>query len=384
GKQIFSQVPNEGDAPLTQDEANTPEKTKAAMDDKQRASDQTKASTDNQHDFAHAQAQVEAQMQFEAQQIFDHADDFQPIAQTQQENNELEAQFETIVRPKSKRRWLLGLGLAGFGTLLGLQAVESFSAAIAAKDWLAVGWSSFVGLGAGAGLLSLTREWVKLRRLRKQMDSQAIAADLILANGMGQGQKFCQDLAKKSGVTLEHAGYDRWHQSVQPTHNDAEVIELYDSMVLVNQDNKAKQLVATYASEAAVLVAVSPLAIADVLLVAWRNLKLIQQLGDIYGVELGYWSRVKLLKLVFVNMAAAGASELITDAGMSALSMDMAGKLSTRAAQGIGVGLLTARLGIKAIGILRPLPWREEKALRLSQVRKQITRQVTGLLKKKI
>lgn len=62
------------------------------------------------------------------------------------------------------------------------------------------------------------------------------------------------------------------------------------------------------------------------LLVAWRNLRMLEQISRVYGVELGYWARIRLLKLVFVNMALAGASELVTDAGMDLLSMNLQGK----------------------------------------------------------
>ncbi|GAK82758.1 membrane protein YcjF [Vibrio ponticus] len=74
---------------------------------------------------------------------------------------------------------------------------------------------------------------------------------------------------------------------------------------------------------------------------------MIDNLADVYGIELGYWSRLQLFKSTLVNMAAAGASELAIDASMDLMSMDLAGKLSARAGQGIGVGILTARLGLK-------------------------------------
>ncbi|NIY93451.1 DUF697 domain-containing protein, partial [Vibrio diazotrophicus] len=92
-----------------------------------------------------------------------------------------------------------------------------------------------------------------------------------------------------------------------------------------------------------------------------------------------YWSRLKLFKSVLVNMAAAGASELVIDASMDLLSMDLAGKVSARAGQGIGVGILTARLGLKAMTLLRPLPWHKDRAVKLSAIRKQIVTKVTAL-----
>ena len=59
--------------------------------------------------------------------------------------------------------------------------------------------------------------------------------------------------------------------------------------------------------------------------------------------------------MVLVNLAFAGATEIVQDLGMDWLSQDITAKLSARAAQGIGVGLLTARLGIKAMEFCRPL-----------------------------
>ncbi len=77
----------------------------------------------------------------------------------------------------------------------------------------------------------------------------------------------------------------------------------------------------------------------------------------ILSIELGYYSRLRLFRLVLLNIAFAGASELVREVGMDWMSQDLAARLSTRAAQGIGAGLLTARLGIKAMELCRPLPW---------------------------
>ena len=43
-------------------------------------------------------------------------------------------------------------------------------------------------------------------------------------------------------------------------------------------------------------------------------------------------------------------------------------KLSTGAAQGIGAGILTARLGLRAMAACRVIPWSEAERPRLRQV----------------
>ena len=106
--------------------------------------------------------------------------------------------------------------------------------------------------------------------------------------------------------------------------------------------------------------------------VAWRNIRLVNRIAKIYGIELGYFSRLRLMKLVLLNIAVAGATELLQDVGMNWLSQDLTAKLSVRAAQGIGVGLLTARLGIKTIEFCRPLAFQPDEKPRLRHIQKEI------------
>ena len=69
------------------------------------------------------------------------------------------------------------------------------------------------------------------------------------------------------------------------------------------------------AAESAVIVAISPLAIIDMFFIAWRNIRLINKIAAIYGIELGYFTRLRLLRMVLVNLAFAGATEIVQDLG---------------------------------------------------------------------
>lgn len=354
----------------------------------------TKSLLRDQQELQKIVDEVEGAENLTAKVNFTEHTQFTPMTISEQsaidQEQALEAQMVEVIHPKGKRRLLWSIGGLSFAGLLGWQCVNNIVTAYQTNDWLSLGWSALIAGAASFGIVVIGRELWKLRRLRNQLSNQEKAMDFIYANTVnspkintqqtsyGKAAPFCESIAKDAGITLEHVGYDRWKKSVTANHNDADVIELYDSMVVSLQDQQAKKLVANYSCEAAVLVAISPLAIADMILIAWRNFKLINELGKVYGVELGYFSRLRLVKLVFINMAAAGASELVVDASVHALSIDIAGKLSARAAQGIGVGLLTARLGIKAMALLRPLPWQKDKAVRLSEIRKQIVLRVIG------
>jgi putative membrane protein len=148
-------------------------------------------------------------------------------------------------------------------------------------------------------------------------------------------------------------------------------------------DVQARREISRYAAESTLMIAVSPLALVDMAFIAWRNIRLINRIAALYGIELGYFSRIRLFRLVLLNIAFAGASELVREVGMDWISQDLAARLSARAAQGIGAGLLTARLGIKAMELCRPLPWLENDKPRLGDFRKELITQLKRVAPKK-
>ncbi|MDF2154337.1 TIGR01620 family protein [Vibrio sp. CAU 1672] len=315
-----------------------------------------------------------------AQQHFSSRDKFVPVnLEPSAADTAAEVDLEPIIRPSTRRRWLSTGLFVTFSGLVGWQAVDTVAGAIESADWLALGWTGFTAIVASLGLGALGKELWKLRKLRHHFSIQQQSEALLVSQSVGKGKTFCEHIAAQSGVLAESPAYDRWFNSINPAHSDAEILDMYDAMVVNQQDKRATQIVSKHATESAALCAVSPLAAADMLLVAWRNFKMIDNLSRVYGVELGYASRLKLIRAVFINVAVAGASELAIDAGMDLMSMDLVGKISARAGQGIGVGILTARLGLKAMALLRPLPWHPDRQVKLGGIRKEIVAKVTSM-----
>jgi len=312
--------------------------------------------------------------------LFDEKVNFVPMQEqkSQEEQDQekaLESHLAKILAPPRKRPFfkrLLKGGLYMTGVLCVWQVAETIYNAWLAQDLLTIGWSVAVLLLASAGVSAFIRELFILKRLRRREKQKHQAQKFSGSHGVMPARVFCQNLAKELQMNKENPYYDRFLNTLTDNHTETEVIELFDAIVLSKVDKQALYLIKKQTKQSAVMVAVSPLAIADIFLVAWCNLALIQDISKIYGVELGYWSRLSLFKMVLFNMAFAGISEFAIDTGIDALSLDLTAKLSSRVAQGVGVGLISARLGLKTMEMLRPLSYAKDCAPKLADIRKSL------------
>lgn len=305
--------------------------------------------------------EVEKAQILKSARAFDGADaeKFAParLDAPEEEEGAAEAVVESVLRPKrSLWRKMVSAGLAIFGVSVVAQGVQWTMTAWQTQDWIALGGCAAGALIVGAGVGSVATEWRRLWRLRQRAHERDEARDLMHSHAVGKGRAFCEKLAQQAGLDHSHPALQRWYAAIHETQNDREVVSLYAQIVQPVLDAQARREISRSAAESTLMIAVSPLALVDMAFIAWRNLRLINRIATLYGIELGYYSRLRLFRLVLLNIAFAGASELVREVGMDWMSQDLAARLSARAAQG-GAGLLTARLGIKAMELCRPLPW---------------------------
>ncbi|PBD55577.1 TIGR01620 family protein [Klebsiella pneumoniae] len=297
------------------------------------------------------------------------ADNFAParLVTGEEEEGAAEAVVESVLRPKrSLWRRMVSAGLAIFGVSVVAQGVQWTANAWQTQDWIALGGCVAGALIVGAGVGSLATEWRRLWR----------------CPAVGKAKAFCEKLAQQAGLDQSHPALQRWYAAIHETQSDREVVSLYAQLVQPVLDAQARREISRSAAESTLMIAVSPLALVDMAFIAWRNLRLINRIATLYGIELGYYSRLRLFRLVLLNIAFAGASELVREVGMDWMSQDLAARLSARAAQGIGAGLLTARLGIKAMELCRPLPWIADDKPRLGDFRRELIGQLKETLQK--
>ncbi|MBL1378063.1 TIGR01620 family protein [Zobellella iuensis] len=278
-----------------------------------------------------------------------------------------------------RRHWLWWSG--GLLLLLLLLAHSAVNLWQTWQDSLLLGaaWSMALGLLALAALGRLWRELRLLRTLERVSSQRERAEQLLAAQGSGQARTFCEQLARQSGLVQSDA-YQTWLQSLSEQEQDAEVLALYSRQVLSVQDRQARARVLKWSGEAAVMVAASPLATVDMLLVLWRNLKMIEDISACYGIRLGALSRWRLIRRLLRHLLYVGASEAALDMGMDLLGLELAGRLSARAGQGVGAGLLTARLGLQAMDLCRPVPWQGDERKQLGGIRRALVDKVAKLM----
>jgi putative membrane protein len=277
---------------------------------------------------------------------------------------------EELAIKKTGKKWL-PLLFAGILLASSAELIFFIIDMIDKMDWLAGVW---LAIFAALGMLVLRQvfvEYTGLKQLKRQSEIRTQSEQMANTSVIGLAEQHCLKIAKRLPNDYQKL-VANWRESFDPHHCDSEVLCLFEHLVLAPIDKLAMEQVTKNASAASVMIAVSPFALLDMLIVLWRNIRMMNQVSEIYGLHLGYWGRVKLIRKIFHTMLYAGAAEILSDAGNYALSAGIAGKLSTRVAQGMGAGVLTARIGLKAINESRPLPWISQTKPGLSVISKQL------------
>ncbi|WP_199611527.1 YcjF family protein [Flocculibacter collagenilyticus] len=280
--------------------------------------------------------------------------DKQSLIATQANTEAKSRSSDQKIKKTINSSWFKKLFITALVILIGWELINFFI-----EKWLHNPALGFIYLFI-VGLLSLKvthlciKEYKNLRRLRAHNEFQKDAYRIINSKQRGQAESLCLALANNN-PQLQGERLQEWQSRLKAEYNDKDVITLFSKTVLSPIDKAAYDKVVKYASDSAVMVALSPVAFIDMLAIVWRNLKMIEDITELYGIKLGYWGRIGLLKDIIKNMVFAGSSELLIELSSSTLTMDLASKISTRAAQGVGAGILTARLGLRCINKTRPI-----------------------------
>jgi putative membrane protein len=137
----------------------------------------------------------------------------------------------------------------------------------------------------------------------------------------------------------------------------ADMIRLAERELMSPLDAEARRLVSLAAQRVSIVTAISPRAMVDMLFVLVAALRLIRQLARLYGGRPGTLGMIALLRHVIAHLAITGGVAASDSLIQQMLGHGVAAKVSQRLGEGVLNGLLTARLGLAAIEVTRPLPF---------------------------
>ncbi len=137
----------------------------------------------------------------------------------------------------------------------------------------------------------------------------------------------------------------------------ADLVRLAERELLEPLDLDARRIVSDAAKRVSLVTAVSPRAAVDMLFVLVTALMVVRRLAYLYGGRPGTLGVIRLLREVIAHLALTGGMAAGDSVIQQVLGHGIAAKVSVRLGEGVLNGLLTARVGLAAIAVTRPLPF---------------------------
>ncbi|MFM7446309.1 MAG: TIGR01620 family protein, partial [Tabrizicola sp.] len=241
--------------------------------------------------------------------------------------------------------------------------------------WLAV---LVIGLAVLAAVALAFREWAAYARLQRMDGFRAHAAEAVETGDLRLARRVVGKLVQLYGSRGDTAWGRAKLAERQSEVMDADaLIGLAESSLLAPLDAMAVAEIETAAARVATVTALVPMALADVAAALYSNLRMVRRIAEIYGGRSGSFGSFGLLRRVFSSMLAAGALALADDLVGSVAGGGVLSKLSRRFGEGVVNGALTARIGVAAMELCRPLPF---AALERPKVSALVGRALKGLV----
>ncbi|MBC2860348.1 YcjF family protein [Stappia sp. 28M-7] len=255
-------------------------------------------------------------------------------------------------------RWF-SVGLGGLVSLaIGLSVDALIRDLFSRNDWL--GW---LGLGLAAiaalGALGLVlREIFGILRLRHIESLRATFAQAAEADDQDKARAGIRELVALYGERPETArGRTALSGHMREIIDGRDLVVLAERDLLKELDARAVRIVKESVKRVSIVTAVSPRAALDLAIVLIENLRIMRRLSTLYGGRPGLIGFFRLARHVGAHLAMTGGMAAGDSLVSQLLGHGLAARLSARLGEGVVNGLLTARVGIAAIEVCRPIPF---------------------------
>lgn len=280
-------------------------------------------------------------------------------------------------RPNRLARWFWGLLVSVIGFFVSLAAWDYVNGLIARSPILGGIAAVLLGLFVLVLLVIALRELAAFARLRRVDRIQRAAAEAHETGSLERAR------AVTGQIEALYRGREdtRWGREGFAARKD-DVLDadgllgLAETEILAPLDARAREEVEAAARQVAMVTAVVPLALADVFAALTSNMRMIRRIAEIYGGRSGTMETWQLTRQVLAHLVATGAVAVGDDLIGSVAGGGVMSKLSRRFGEGVINGALTARVGVAAMEVCRPLPFGAEAAPGVTSL---VQRALTGL-----
>jgi len=233
----------------------------------------------------------------------------------------------------------------------------------------------FAVLAVLALVVIIAREALSLARLETIEKLHARANAVLLSDNRKDSDAIVRDLLK---VAHDNPKLARARAALEEHGRDiidgADMIRLAERELMTPLDQEARRLVSSAAQRVSIVTAVSPGAVIDMLFVFAAALRL----ALLYGGRPGTLGMIRLMRHVVAHLALTGGMAASDSLIQQMLGHGITAKLSAKLGEGLLNGLLTARLGLAAIDVTRPLPFAALPRPMLSDLAKDLLKRVGG------
>ncbi|WP_373503281.1 YcjF family protein [Aestuariivirga sp.] len=256
------------------------------------------------------------------------------------------------------------------------QLIEDYFARAPALGWIALGVATIAGLAALAIIL---REVWALARLRRIEHIQTDAAHAINTDDAAAAKRAVSQLQSLYAGRADAAlGLKELKQY------DADIMDGRDRMRLAERhlvewrDGEAHRIIAHAARRITFLTTVAPTPALDILFVAAQNLRMMRELATLYGGRPSTLATIRLARMVISHLAVTGGIALSDNLIQHVVGKGLLGRLSARFGEGAVNGILTARVGLAARDVCRPIPQETSAKETLGSLMKELVSSAEG------
>jgi putative membrane protein len=255
---------------------------------------------------------------------------------------------------------LLGLGLAVENLIVDLYAIAPW------LGWVALGLALLAFL---AFLAIIGREVSGIWREQKIESLREAAIDALAVKDHKAAKGIVSDLLSLYGGRAAAAqGSARLRGLTEEIIDADDRLAIAERELLAPLDLQAKRAIAGAAKQVSLVTAVSPRAIVDVAFVIFVAVRLLRTLARIYGGRPGLFGFLRLAKAAFNHLAVTGGMAVGDSLMQQVLGLGLAARISAKLGEGVLNGLMTARFGLAALSVCRPLPFIREETPKIGDV----------------